>query len=445
MSQSAGSLSSRRNGVLLGWETNPPARAIGFHPPPPEAAAMPGTDRLEMPLLYEGDSHLMTFAPTGAGKGRGLVIPTLLTYEGSVVVVDPKGENYAVTARRRREMGQQVVVLDPFGRATRKGGTGASDSFNPMDIFRLPNTIVDADAMMLSWQVAAGHSFARDPFWDNSGTALLFGIIAHVATALPPEEQTLNRVLEFLYADDVVYNLAVLLDSKKVICPQACREIAAFLALPERDTRPSVLATVLSWVKSLNTECVERSLARSTFDLNEIVSGKPISIYLCIPPDKLTSHKSLLRLWVAALMTTILRREERPEKGTLFLLDECAQLGNMPLLEQAVTLLRGYGLQVWTFWQDVEQVKACYPTGHMTLINNSAVLQTFGVGTRLMAKQLSDVLDCPAHDLLGMKPQEEVICRQDGGTVRCRRPDYLTDPAFSGMWDPNPFFGRSAT
>jgi type IV secretion system protein VirD4 len=206
-----------------------------------------------------------------------------------------------------------------------------------------------------------------------------------------------------------------------------------------------VLATVLSWVKSLNTECVERSLARSTFDLTEIVAGKPISIYLCIPPDKLTSHKSLLRLWVAALMTTILRREERPEKGTLFLLDECAQLGNMPLLEQAVTLLRGYGLQVWTFWQDVEQVKACYPTGHMTLINNSAVLQTFGVGTRLLAKQLSDVLDCPAHDLLGMKPQEEVICRQDGGTVRCRRPDYLTDPAFSGMWDPNPFFGRSAT
>ena len=69
-------------------------------------------------------------------------------------------------------------------------------------------------------------------------------------------------------------------------------------------------------------------------------------------------------LWVTAFLTTVLRRHTQPEQKTLFILDECAQLGNMPLLEQAVTLLRSYGLQVWSFWQHIEQVRSCYPIGH---------------------------------------------------------------------------------
>jgi len=50
-------------------------------------------------------------------------------------------------------------------------------------------------------------------------------------------------------------------------------------------------------LKSLNTQCVEETLESSTFDLNDLLEGKPISIYLCIPPDKLTSHKALLKIW----------------------------------------------------------------------------------------------------------------------------------------------------
>ena len=79
------------------------------------------------PLVrYTGDAHLLTIAPTGAGKGIGCVIPNLLAYSGSVLVTDPKGENYAVTAGRRRAMGQRVMALDPFGLV------GGSACFNPM-------------------------------------------------------------------------------------------------------------------------------------------------------------------------------------------------------------------------------------------------------------------------------------------------------------------------
>ncbi|HRA87726.1 MAG TPA: type IV secretory system conjugative DNA transfer family protein [Planctomycetaceae bacterium] len=426
------------SGLLLGWTKQRLKNRLGFYKTPPEDFPTPISESDSCPLTYEGDSHLMTFAPTGSGKGRGMVIPTLLSYPGSVVVIDPKGENYAVTARRRREMGQKVVVLDPFGRATR--GKDPSDRFNVFDIFKLPGTIVDADASMLAWQLAAGHSFSKDPFWDIVGSSFLFGLIAHVATAFEEPERNLNRVLKYLYADDVIYSLAVLLDSKTVKCPHARREIAAFLQLPDRDTRPSVLATALSWVKSLNTQCVEATLESSTFNLNDLLDGTPISIYLCIPPDKLTSHKALLRMWIAALLTTVLRRSECPSQKTLFILDECAQLGTMPLLEQAVTLLRGYGLQVWTFWQDMEQVRFNYPNRHETLINNASVLQAFGISNSRMAGQLTEILDCSRSDLLAMKNEELRVFIKGQGSQTCQLPDYLNDQSFGGLWDRNPFF-----
>ena len=173
----------------------------------------------------------------------------------------------------------------------------------------------------------------------------------------------------------------------------------------------------------------------------ESASLELLAKFLCIPPDKLTSHKALLRMWIAALLTTVLRREKCPEKKTLFILDECAQLGTMPLLEQAVTLLRGYGLQVWTFWQDMEQVRSNYPNRHETLINNAAVLQAFGISNSMMARQLTEVLDCSSADLLAMKNEESRVFMKGQGSRTCRLPDYLHDAAFKGLWDNNPFFG----
>ncbi len=77
----------------------------------------------EQPLRYQGDGHLVTIAPTRSGKGISAIIPNLLTYPGSVIVTDPKGENFAVTARRRQELGTQVVVFDPFGVTTARSNT----------------------------------------------------------------------------------------------------------------------------------------------------------------------------------------------------------------------------------------------------------------------------------------------------------------------------------
>jgi len=101
-------------GILVGWSLEHEYRfpPIGFHYG--DERYTPSSGYLN-PILFEGEGHLMTIAPTGSGKGTGCIIPTLLRHPGPVIVIDPKGENGDVTARRRGELGQKVVILDPLG------------------------------------------------------------------------------------------------------------------------------------------------------------------------------------------------------------------------------------------------------------------------------------------------------------------------------------------
>src|SRR6056297_38554 len=110
---------------ILGWTAERPAGNFGFH-----AAAPSNPNAKPEPIADAGVGHLMTIAPTGAGRGSSVIIPTLLSYPGPVIVIDPKGENYQVTARRRIEMGQQVYKLDPFDVTG-----GGSHCLNLLDTF----------------------------------------------------------------------------------------------------------------------------------------------------------------------------------------------------------------------------------------------------------------------------------------------------------------------
>src|SRR5690554_496613 len=148
-----------RDGLLIGWSMEARTRGlpIGFVPPRSEGAR----PRTRQPFLHSGGGHLMTIAPTGAGKGVGAIIPALLRHPGPVIVIDPKGENYAVTARRRRELGQRVVLLDPFY------VTGArSDSFNPLDLLARDDPGLADEAGVLA-DLLSPLTLREDPFWNN--------------------------------------------------------------------------------------------------------------------------------------------------------------------------------------------------------------------------------------------------------------------------------------
>jgi type IV secretion system protein VirD4 len=244
----------------------------------------------------------------------------------------------------------------------------------------VPGSDIESDAEMLAAQLAVGHEFSTDRYWEDTGRGLGSGLVADVATSSPPEKRNLCTLRELLYNDDLDYTLAVALDTrKKTMSPLARDEFVAYLAAPSDKTRPCIRTTATTFVKCLGSTCVSRCLERSTFALADLLHNKPMTIYLVLPPEKLHSHRALLRLWVVTLMTVVMRRTRLPKQRTLFLLDEAAQLGSLDLLPQAVSLLRGYGMQVWTFWQDLSQMMKLYPNNWESLVNNAAVLQAFGV------------------------------------------------------------------
>jgi type IV secretion system protein VirD4 len=275
----------------------------------------------------------------------------------------------------------------------------------------------------------------------------LLAAVTSVVARLPPAERKVSKVFEYLLADDAVYNLAVLLDTLgKEIPRSAYREIAAFLQMPDI-TRGGVLATTLSYLKTLHSPSVLRSLEETTFSLPDFIAGRPMTIYFVLPVDKLHSHRSVLKLWIGTLLKAIVSRTHRPEQRTLLMIDECGQLGHFPFLETFITLCRGFSCSVWTCWQDLEQLKAAYPASWKTLLNNCGILQAFGFTNRDLTEQWSTYLETSPGELRALARDEAIVSIAGQGDQRVRMLNYLRDREFEGQFDENPLYAswRSQT
>lgn len=419
-------------GILLGRTIEgTPRRSVGFH-----LAEGQSRDVAKSDLVTDsGDGHVMVLAPTGAGKGRNLIIPTAGSYTGPMVIIDPKGEAARVTARCRRELGQKVIVLD-FCQITGLCG----GSLNPFDLIDPASPDFEAECYMLTKQITGGQFSLQDRFWDNGGEALMTGLIAYICQFCPPEQRNLATLRTMLADSDLGYRLAVLLDTVLAAHMQslAATEFQNFLGHEREKVQSSVRSTAMQHMTPFASAQVQSAISRSSFDLSEITSGEPITIYIVIPPHKLEAYGALLRLWVATLLTLITRRTTAPALPTLFVLDELAQLGSFPLLRPAVTLMRGYGLRTMLVLQDVSQLRAMFPADHPTIVNNCATIVTFGHGSYAMSKELADLLgDIPADSLFAMGRDRLAVRRSGRATEIISRIDYLSDPMFAAKFDPN--------
>ena len=426
-------------GLLVGWslESRHPRRPIGFtygHP-----LRSPATGYLD-PILLSGEGHLMTIAPTGAGKGTGCIIPALLRYPGPVIVIDPKGENVAITARRRREMGQRVVVIDPMGITDHP-----SDCLNPLDAIDITQASAVDEVAVLAQALNADQRDERNRYWSSRGMHLAIGAILQVLVDAQAKGGTggnLIAVREMINAAaaDPAEMARRLLDSTH---PEVQR-IARMLNIAAAETLGGIISFSQEMVDFLRGDLVQANVARTSFDLGAVTRGEPLSIYLVLPPHMLESHSRLLRLWLGALLSCFTRRRARPPLSTLFILDEAAQLGELPQLRQAVTLLRGYGLQTWSFWQDASQLQLLYPQDWKTMVNNCRVLQCFGALNQVAAQGMSDLTGFASGSAILDLDHDEMVLQLAGDeAVVARLPNYLRDPAFAAMFDANPYHDRS--
>lgn len=425
-------------GLLVGWslESRRARRAIGFtygHP-----LRSPDTGYLD-PILLAGEGHLMTIAPTGAGKGTGCIVPALLRYPGAVIVVDPKGENVAITARHRREMGQRVIVIDPMG-VTDEG----TDTLNPLDAIDIDSADAVDEVAVLAQALGAGAHDERNRYWSSRGMHLLIGTMLQAlveARAHGGPGASLLAVRDMI--NDAAADPAAL--ARRMLGSEHAevQRIARMLNIGAAETLGGIISFSQEMVDFLRGELVQANMAATSFDLDEVTRGTPLSIFLVLPPHMLESHSRLLRLWLGALVSCFTRRRARPPLATLFVLDEAAQLGELPQLRQAITLLRGYGLQTWSFWQDTSQLQLLYPRDWKTMVNNCRVLQCFGALNQVAADGMAELTGFGNGDMvLDLAPDEMILQLAGDEAVVARLPNYLSDPAFAGLFDANPYHDR---
>jgi type IV secretion system protein VirD4 len=425
---------SESSRLLLGRERAQSARGIGFHEQPADGPTVGD-------LIHDsGSGHVAVIAPTGAGKGRNLLIPVLLTNTSPAIVLDVKGELAAVTARyRREEMGHEVVVLDPWGITGLEAG-----QFNPLDCLPADDEDLADEAYAFSQLLIDQNSAIKEAYWDESASAAVSGAMVHLRSKATAEKPgNMGRVWEMLTSDDVIYNLAVQLDTVKDMHPYARAQFAGLCGLSADVTRSCILSVIQQHVRLFGSTPVQRATERTSFDLDKVRRGDPLTIYIAVPPMKLKSHAALFRLWLSSLLNVICERRSQPKSNTLFLVDEVAQLGRMQQIRQAVTLMRGYGLRCMLFLQSYAQLKEMYPSDHETLFENCGTLLTFGHTAMSMSQHMSNALGDMSPEALNAMTRGELAIRTEGVATRViNRVDYLTDPLFAGRFDPHPMFRR---
>ena len=273
---------------------------------------------------------------------------------------------------------------------------------------------------------------------------MLTGSVAWLLEDCLPEDRRMGRLFDLLNNDDVPYELDKLLDADKVHNRAARAAFTAFLSLSERETRPSVLASTQQHLRLFDSELIRRLTDKTSFDLDALIAGKPMSLYIIVPPARLSSYKPLLRSWLSGLLFALTTRRTLPEHRTLLLCDEIASLGRMDAFLMAATLMRGWGLTLWSFWQNPAQLEL-YGDQARTIVDNAGVVQLFGARNRRMAGEFAALVGgVDADEILTMAPDQQLLLIEGGHPRICRRIRYFEDPLFAGLYDPNPLFPAGA-
>lgn len=374
-------------------------------------------------ITYRGDGHLMTFAPTGTGKTSGPVICNALRHPGQLIVLDMKGEIHAATAQARRAMGQEVHVLDLRDEAQ-------AGSLNPLDLIVRCGSEPAAIARSFAAEIIERGVDERDRFWNDWAETMIAGATAWLLADRPPDERRLSTLFDLFNHDDVTYRIAVLLDDKETVANRAARAaFTGFLQLPDTGTRPSVLGSVQSHLRLFDSDMTRRLTDTTSFDLDSFIAGAPLSLYIIVPPIRLSAYRPLLRMWLCGLILAMTQRPAPPEERTLMLCDEVGNLGRMDALLTAATLLRSWGLTLWTFWQNVAQLQI-YGSQANTLVDNAGVIQAFGARNRRMAQDIANIIGSVSpEEIMGLRPDEQLLLIE-GKPIRCKQARYYSDRLF---------------
>lgn len=328
------------------------------------------TGRIEY-LRHSGAEHILAFAPTRSGKGVGLVLPTLLSWEGSVLCYDIKGENWALTAGWRKQYANnKVLKFDPA--AT----DGSCVKFNPLEEIRIGTDQEVGDAQNIASMLVDPDGKGLGDHWSKTSHALLTAAILHccyekeneegrsanladvgalLADPNKTTEETLNYLLEYHHKDNAPH-------------PLVAQEARAMLNKDERELS-SVISTAVSYLTLYRDPIVANNTSRSEFKVADLMNDEtPVSLYLVVRPSDADRLRPLIRLMITQIVRISTEKMEFEDGRSvahykhrlLLLIDEFASLKRLQIMEDALAFMAGYGLKAYLIVQDLQQIMSAY-------------------------------------------------------------------------------------
>lgn len=333
--------------------------------------------------------NILTCAPTGAGKSVASIIPNLLSFAGSVVVLDPKGDLYLNTSEHRRtRLGHRVFRLDPFGIA---GPADTSDTLNPLDFIDENDDGFLDEVRALADMLVVRTGNEVDPHWNDSAVLVLAAFMSFICGCEPDaNKRTLGLVRDMVSSRHVF--------TQAIAAMRTVEGFGGIIAkfgellgwLVDRELG-SVMSSVNRHTAWMDSPAVARSLSRSSFDPRWLRAGR-VTVYMVLPHDKLTTLAPLMRCWLGTILRVATKHGATEKNPVLFIIDECAHLGRMQAIQDALTLLRGYGIRMWLFFQSLDQLKVCYGEHAPVMLDNLSTQQFFGINSFDTADHLSQRL-----------------------------------------------------
>jgi len=435
--------------------------------------------------LYLPLCNKLTISPPGGGKTTASSIPVLLSHNGPVFAFDIKGELWATTARYRSEvLGREIVVIDPYGVTQGKDfKLGKPEkllkkyNLNPFDW--VPEHKSDRDRMINAFAssfIVSDNSYSNH--FDENAKILIRGYIDYLMS-FPKEERTLNHLFtlmsENLKASEATFEHMALSHGRSEAAANQIKRVSS-------EERGSILSTSYRQIDWMSDSNIQSTLSESNFDLRDFLKGN-MDIFVVLPEDQIKEHNRLVRMIMSLLMSLIVQADpsELPKYKILFLLDELAQLGYCPDVEQCIEVLRARGVVVWTVFQSLNQIDLFKkpdlfkgaPLKQIFTIDDAKTMDwiqriggkktvvTQTTSTNQLAPQKGGFLQSgtsskgesthetgvdlvPINEILELPNNEQFIFLHGSKPIRCKKVRYFEHPDFRGKYDNNPLESKNA-
>lgn len=350
-------------------------------------------------MRHNGKEHIFVFAPTRAGKGVGLILPTLLSWVESVFVLDIKGENFSLTAGWRREHANNHVI-----RFQPNCDDGTGSCFNPFEEVRLNTDLAFTDVDNIINIVAAPENPKDrvDPHFDPLAKTFLTGCALHWLYLYQEhgEHLTLPALNMEISSDNVDDYLDEMIES-------AYTDASVNIARQMKERRANspkeaggVISTAQKYLRLYNDPIVAKNMGKSDFKIADLMRAeKPVSFYLVIPPSQIDRFAPLTRMIVDTIVQRLASEMEfsggeiqkNYNHRLLMMLDEFPAFGCIPTFEKALGFLAGYGIKAYVITQDKIQLKKAY-TQDQTITTNCGVHIAYPPNELETAKVISNML-----------------------------------------------------